>query len=183
MSWTAYTRDSVTDFSSGVSQHASGIGDVTLGLKQNLLHPQEKAPGLAAGILPYVVLPSATHGVGDGDWSAGLTVPLSYKFGDLVTVALSPQIQAAVDEDRHGRHLAFGAAAGLQFSVTDTLRLSPEIEIMQDQDPQEASTLAQAAVSLAWRLDTVSQVDFQTTAGLNDNTPDVQIAFGISRKF
>ncbi|AOR78541.1 putative MetA-pathway of phenol degradation [Novosphingobium resinovorum] len=181
--WTAFTWMARKDYGGGVSERSSGIGDVTIGLKQNLRHPQEKANGVAAGLLAYATLPTATNGVGDGDWSAGLIVPLSYKFSDTVAFALSPSIEAATDEDRSGRHLAYGAAAGFQFTIAENLRIAPELELTRDRDPQGSTTMTSAALSLAWRTDDLTQLDFQTTMGLNADTPDVRVGLGISRKF
>jgi hypothetical protein len=181
--WTAFTRMVRKDYDNGVSESSSGIGDVTIGLKQNFRHPQEKGNGIAAGLLAYATLPTATNGVGDGDWSAGLIVPLSYKFSDTVAFAISPRIEAATDEDRTGRHLAYGSAAGFQFTIAEKFRVAPELELTRDRDPQGSTTQASAALSLAWRTDDLTQVDFQTTLGLNADTPDVRVGLGISRKF
>lgn len=183
LSWSAYVRTETRDYQTGMLERARGTGDVTIGLKQNLKHPQEKANGLAAGILPYVTLPTGTNRGGDGDWSAGLVVPLSYKFDDTLALAVSPRAEAAVDEDRSGRHFAYGAAAGFQISLTDKLRLSPEVEIMHDRDPEGAATMATAALSLAWRIKEMTQLDVQCVSGLNSAAPDVRLAVGVSRKF
>lgn len=183
LSWSAYVRTETRDYQTGILEHGHGTGDVTIGLKQNFKHPQEKANGLAVGILPYVTLPAGTNQGGDGDWSAGLVAPLSYKFNDTLTLAISPRAEAAVDEDRSGRHFAYGAAAGFQISLTEKLRLSPEAEIMRDRDPEGGATMASAALSLAWRIEEMTQLDVQCVSGLNSVTPDVRLAVGISRKF
>ncbi|WBQ19056.1 transporter [Sphingobium yanoikuyae] len=183
ISWSAYVRTVTRDYQKHVLERAHGIGDLTIGLKQNLKHPQEKANGLAAGMLPYITLPTGTNQGGDGDWSAGLVVPLSYKFNDTLLLAVSPRAEAAVDEDRSGRHFAYGAAAGVQISLSDKIRMSPEVEIMRDRDPADVATLASAALSLAWRIKEMTQLDVQYVAGLNSDTPDVRLAIGISRKF
>ncbi|MFT4053003.1 MAG: transporter [Novosphingobium sp.] len=149
MSWAPFVRTATRDFAAGSLTRSHGIGDVTIGLKQNLRHPQEKATGFAAAILPYVGLATGTNGAGDGDWSAGMVLPLSYKFSETVVLALSPKVEAEVDEDRSGRHLAYGAAGGLQFSISDNVRLSPELEVMRSRDPADHATLASAALSLA----------------------------------
>ncbi|MGF7153728.1 hypothetical protein GGR40_001498 [Novosphingobium gossypii] len=183
LSWPAYVHTVTRDYRAGAVERSHGVGDVTIGLKQNLRHPQEKAKGLALSILPYLSLPTGTHGGGDGDWSAGAVVPLSYKFSDLITLAVSPRIEAAVDEDRSGRHLAFGTAAGLQLAICDGVRLSPEVEIMRDRDPVQPATTASAAMSVAWKVANMTQLDVQGIAGLNAATPGVRLALGVSHKF
>lgn len=183
ISWTPYVRTTTREYDAGGLMRAHGIGDFTIGLKQNLKHPQEKANGFAAAILPYASLPTGTNGGGDGDWSAGLVVPLSYKFSDAVALALSPRVEAEVDDDRTGRHLAYGAAAGFQFSISEKVRVSPELELIRSRDPEDHATLASAALSFAWKVGKVTQLDLQGVSGLNAAAPDVKLALGISHKF
>nr|WP_086494123.1 hypothetical protein [Novosphingobium panipatense] len=65
-SWSAYVRIGIREYQTDILERAHGAGDVTVGLKQNLKRPQEKANGLAAGILPYLPLPTGTNQGGDG---------------------------------------------------------------------------------------------------------------------
>lgn len=183
ISWSTYVRTATRDYEAGSLTHMHGIGDVTIGLKQNLKHPQEKANGFAAAILPYASLATGTNGGGEGDWSAGLIIPLSYKFSDAAALALSPRVAAEVDEDRSGRHLAYGAAAGFQFSISDKVKVSPELELMRSRDPADHATLASAALSLAWKVGRATQLDVQGVSSLNAATPDVRLALGVSHKF
>lgn len=183
ISWLPYVRTATRDHEAGSLARTLGIGDVTVGLKQNLKHPREKANGFAAAILPYASLPTGTNGGGDGDWSAGLVVPVSYKFSDAVALALSPRVAAEVDEDRSGHHLAYGAATGFQYSISEKVRVSPELELMRSRDPADHATLASAALSLAWKVRKVTQLDVQGLLGLNAATPNVRLALGISHKF
>lgn len=43
--------------------------------------------------------------------------------------------------------------------------------------------MASAALSLAWRIEEMTQLDVQCVSGLDSATPDVRLAFGISHKF
>lgn len=181
--WTAYGHSRTRDQMSGEVDKAAGIGDVTLGVKQNLRHPAEGKMGLALAILPYVTLPSGRADVGAGDWGAGLIVPTSYKISDMVSLELSPEIDAAVNESGSGRHLSYGTAMGVQVHLTETIRLTPEWQIIRDDDPDGHATMSRAALSFDLQPTKMTQVDIQAVAGLNRATPDVELAFGITRKF
>lgn len=181
--WVAYSHVRTRDRISGDVSNSSGIGDLTLGLKQNLLHPAESAPGFAASILPSVTVPLAKGSVGNGDWSAGLLIPLSYKFDDMISVVLSPEIDAAADEDGEGRHLSYGAAMGMQVHVREALRLSPELQFIRDDDPEQSVTRSAASLSIDMRIKDRTQFDVQAVTGLNHNTADVMLSFGITHKF
>lgn len=179
----AYGHVRTLDRTDGSVRTVEGGGDVTVGLKQNLRHPAEGKTGLAMAVLTYVTLPTGRQDVGEGDWSAGLIVPLSYKVNDTLSFALSPEADAAVNEGGRGRHLAYGAAAAVQVHLTETLRLSPELQVIRDDDPQEAVTLSTAALSFDVRTSKMTQLDVQAVAGLNRDTPDLKLSFGIAHKF
>lgn len=183
LGWAAFghvrTRDRIT----GAVERTQGVGDVTLALKQNLRHPAESANGLALALLPYVTLPTGHDEIGAGDWGAGLIVPISYKLNDTLLFALSPEIDAAVNESGSGRHLAYGTAMGMEIGLTDTVTLTPELQIMRDRDPEHHAWMNSAAVSLDFQPAAMMQIDVQATAGLNHDAPDVALAFGITRKF
>lgn len=161
---------------------ATGIGDVTFGLKQNLRHPAESDRGLAIAILPLVTIPSGASEVGDGDWSARLIVPASYKLDDTISVAISPEIDAAANDGRSGRHLSYGSAIGLQIQIVEGVRISPEMQILRDNDPDNQSTQVSASFSCGMQVSRASQFDLQTVVGLNRDTPDFRILAGYTRK-
>ncbi|MET0365016.1 MAG: transporter, partial [Sphingobium sp.] len=173
----AYGHVRTLDRKGGSVRTAQGGGDVTLGLKQNLRHPAEGKTGLAMAVLASVTLPTGRQDVGVGDWGAGLIVPLSYKVNDTLSFALSPEADAAVNEDGSGRHLAYGAAVGAQIHLTETVRLSPEVQIIRDDDPQEAVMISTASLSLDARAGKMTQLDVQAVACLNRDTPDLRLSF------
>jgi hypothetical protein len=181
LGWTAYGHVREKDRATGAIDRTGGIGDVTIGVKQNLLHPDGN--GFAVALLPYATLPSGHHDIGAGDWGAGLLVPISYDLSDTFTLEATPEVDAAVDEDGHGRHLAFGSAAGIQAKLSKQASVSLEVEAIRDRDPGEHSTQALAGLSFAYQPGDNLQLDVGATAGLNRNTPDMEVSFGISERF
>ncbi|MGF7149124.1 hypothetical protein FHS96_002766 [Sphingomonas zeicaulis] len=183
LGWTAFGHMRTQDRSSGAIERSSGTGDVTIGLKQNLRHPAETTPGLAIALLPFVTLPTGSDGVGAGTWGAGLVVPASFTLNDTLSVELSPEVDAAADEDGSGRHLAYGTAVGLGVSLTDAITLTPEVQILADRDPSAHATMASAALSLAAQPADMTQIDVQAVAGIDHDAPDIALSFGFTRKF
>jgi hypothetical protein len=108
--WTPYARQRRRDRAGGGATTRDGVGDVLLGLKANLANPD--GSGFSIAVQPGVTLPVGSDGIGAGDWSAALLVPLSY---DLAGVSLqaTPQVYAATDADGSGRHLAWGSVVGI----------------------------------------------------------------------
>jgi hypothetical protein len=178
--WTAYghvrTRDAVTR----AVGTASGTGDVTLALRQNIRNPDGSGVSIAA--MPYVTLPVGGHAIGAGDWGAGLLIPMSFDLGG-VSLALSPEVDAAVDGDGKGRHLAYGSVVGLGFSLTDTLSASTELSLHRDRDPSGHATEALAGLSAGWQPNDNLQLDAGLNIGLNAASADTELYVGIARRF
>ncbi|MFD2781393.1 hypothetical protein ACFS32_10030 [Novosphingobium pokkalii] len=88
-----------------------------------------------------------------------------------------------MNESGQGRHLAYGAAMGVQVHLSKTVRLTPELQFVRDQDPARHATMSRAALSFDVQPAKMLQLDVQATAGLNRDTPDVEVGFGVTRKF
>ena len=177
--WTPFGHDRKRD-STGVDT-VNGVGGGSLGMKANLLNPD--GSGVSVSVLPFVTLPVGRSSIGAGDWGAGFLVPLTYELSDTVSLDLTPEIDAAVDQDGNGRHLAYSSTAGLAFKVAKDFTLTGEVQALRDNDPDQHATQALAALSLAWMANDDLQFDILGAAGLNDDTPDTRVYAGISRRF
>ncbi len=181
LGWTPYGYVRSRDRASGAIDRQSGVGDVMIGLKRNLIDPTGK--GFSIALLPSVSLPTGGEAIGAGDWGASLAVPMSVPLNDVVSLGLTPQIDAAVDQDRHGRHLAYDLAGGISIAASDTLSIAIEAEVLRDEDPDGATTQAIGGVSAGLMLGENLQIDAGTEVALNHDAPDVRAYIGISRRF
>jgi len=181
LGWTAYGHARTRDTATGAIDRASGTGDITVGIKQNLSNPA--GDGFSAALLPYATLPTGKNGIGAGDWGAGMLIPLSYDLSDQFTLEMTPEADAAVDGDGQGRHLAYGSAAGLGIKLSEKASMSVEAQLIRDHDPAGHSTQALGGVYFAYQPKDRIQFDAGAQAGLNHATPDLEVYFGISEKF
>jgi hypothetical protein len=179
--WDGYARVRTRDRTSGAVDRTGGVGDVTVGIKQNLHNPD--GSGLSIALLPYATLPTGKDGIGAGDWGAGLIVPVNYALSQTLTFELTPEVDAAVNSSGDGRHLAYGSVIGLQAKVSEKIGVGAELEAIRDRDPDGHSTQALAGLSLAYQPQDQTQLDFGANAGLNHHSPDIELYFGIARKF
>lgn len=159
---------------------ASGIGDLTLALRQNLRSPD--GSGFSLAVMPFATLPTGDSAIGAGDWSAGLLAPLSYDLGEGVQVDLTGEVEAAADSDRDGRHIAYGGVAGLSVPLSDALGATFEIAAKRDEDPAGHSTEWLAGLSAGWMAKDDLQLDAGANIGLH-GAADVQLYLGVSRRF
>jgi hypothetical protein len=176
--WTPYGHVRVRDKATGLIERGGGTGDVTLGLRRSL-----SGPNGSVAIQPFVTLLVGGATIGAGDWGAGVIVPIGFDLGHDVQLALSPEIDAAVNSSRSGRHLAYGSVIGLSAPLAKGLTGSVEFQAVRDEDPSGKSTQALASASLAWLLGENTQLDIGGVAGLNSDSPDVEVYFGIAQRF
>lgn len=171
----------VRERSGGLVDRATRTGDVTLGFKANLANPDGKK--LSVAVQPFVTLPVGRQPVGAGDWGAGVLLPISYELSDKVQLEFVPEVDAAVDQDGRGRHLAYSSVAGVGLAFGDTVNLEVEGEALRDDDPAGRTTQYLAAASLAWMARKNLQFDVGTVAGLNRDAPDFELYLGIAKRF
>ncbi len=181
LGWTPIGHVRMRDAAIGRVSHATGVGDVTLALRQNLRHPD--GSGTSVAVQPFVILPAGRRPVGRGDWGAGVIVPLSFELNDKVSLTLDPEVDAAVDEDGDGRHLAYGGVVSFDFKLADKVDLQVEYAGMRDRDPMGHDTISRGSVSLAWQRGENGAFDIGAIAGLNRNSPNVEVYFGVTRRF
>jgi hypothetical protein len=179
--WTPYGHVRVRDKASGAIDRAGRVGDAYLGFKANLRNPDGK--GFSAAVQPFATVPVGRGPVGAGDWGAGVIVPVSYDLNDTLNLQLSPEIDAAVDEDGNGRHLAYGTVVGLGVALSDAVNGTLEFQALRDNDPADHATQSLAGLSVGWMVADDLQLDAGSNVGLNTASPDVEVYVGVSRRF
>jgi hypothetical protein len=111
-----------------------------------------------------------------------MLVPLSYELGKGVQLGFTGKMEAAADEDRDGRHLAYGGVVGLSVELSDALDATFEIEADREEDPSGHSTQWLAGISAGWMANDNLQLDAGANIGLHE-APDVELYLGVSRRF
>jgi len=177
--WTAYTHARTR--SGNAVARTGGVGDVTLALRQNLQNAD--GSGFSVALMPYATLPTGSAGIGAGDWGAGLLAPMSYRLPHGVTLGLTAEADAAVDADGDGRHLAYSAIVGVDLALTGKIGAAAELEFVEDEDPTGHSAQELAGLSLDWSPSENVQFDVGTNIGLNRDAPDLEVYFGVARRF
>ncbi|HMG45935.1 MAG TPA: transporter [Allosphingosinicella sp.] len=177
--WTAYTH--VRARSGTVVDRAGGTGDLFVALRRNLRNPD--GSGFAVAVMPYATLPVGSEGIGAGDWGAGVLVPMSYELPHGFALGLTAEADAAVDEDGHGRHLAYSAILGLDLPISDAVGATVELSAGRDEDPSGHATQLLAGLSAGWTPNRDLQLDVGANLGLNRDAPDVELYFGVARRF
>lgn len=171
----------VRERAGGSIDRATRVGDATLGLKANFANPD--GSGLSIAAQPFVTLPVGRSPVGAGDWGAGVVMPVTYDLSKTVNIQFVPEIDAAVNGSRRGRHFAASAVVGIGIQLSDKLTVELEDQLVRDADPGGKTWQDSAALSFAYKVRDNLQLDIGAIAGLNRDTPDFELVAGIARRF
>ena len=121
--------------------------------------------------------------IGAGDWGAGFRLPVSYEIDETFALEWVPEVDAAVDSDGKGRHLAYGTVAGVAAKLGPTLSATLEYQFTRDRDPSGHESQQLGGLSLAWQPRDDLQFDIGANGGLDRHAPDVELYIGVSRRF
>ncbi|CAN5524086.1 hypothetical protein BH10PSE4_BH10PSE4_46400 [soil metagenome] len=182
VSWTAHERIRDQDRASGAVSTVDGVGDLNLGFRWSLKNPG--GDGVSIALQPFVTAPVGSDGIGDGKWQGGLIAPMTLPLNADWSLALSPEVDVRPDADGAGRHAGYAAAVGLSRSI-GPVALGVELWADRDEDPSGHVTSASFDVTAAWTPTAVKdlQLDASAYLGLNHDTPDLELAVGVARRF
>lgn len=181
IAWNGYGHVRSRNLTTGALEKSEGIGDLGLALRQNLMSPD--GSGTSVAVMPFINFPVGQEPIGDSDWSAGVIVPLSFSLPYGIGLALSPEIDASVNESGHARHLAFGSVIGLSFPITEYISLVVEKSWFRDYDPTGHSSAELSGTAIAWQLSNSLQLDLGFNKGIKKTAPDKEFYMGISKRF
>lgn len=158
---------------------AEGVGDLTLHAKYN---PLDDGP-FALVLDPFLKLPTAGGGLGNGRVEGGMVLPLAYDLGGNWSLSATPEADVTLNTGGSGYHANLVNVVGIGRSFENGLNLGAEVWSGQDLDPAGATSQYTFDLDAAWLLDNDTQLDGGANFGLNRATPDVELYFGISRRF
>ncbi len=163
---------------------SKGFGDTVLRAKVNL--GDQDGPGKwGVALAPFIKLPTARHGLGNGKVEAGLIIPISRTLPGNMSLGLSPELDLIENADGSGRHLNLINVVGLNLPLSDAVTGTVEVWSNTDFDPQATVTQASFDLALAWIPSEQSRLQWDggLNLGLNRKTPDTEVYFGVSRRF
>lgn len=179
--WTPYGIDRDRERGTDMVAHRRGVGDVSLGIRRNIMHPD--GSGIAFAVQPFVTLPVGRTPIGAGTWSAGLLAPVTAVLDDEWSLTIDPEVDAAADQDGDGRHLAYSGVLNIDRKLGQSWQATVEAFVQRDRDPAEPATLAMADFAIARQFGEDGQVDVSLYRGLNRQTPRYELILGFVRRF
>jgi hypothetical protein len=157
----------------------SGIGDLFLRAKYE---PLADGPVQFAAI-PYVKLPTARDGIGNGAVEAGASMPVNITLSDAWSLGFSPEFDALKDASGEGRHFNTSQTMEVGYALPADLTLNAEVWGDWNADPAGTSPQYSLDFAAAKLLTKTFQIDGGVNIGLNRATPDLQLYAGLATRF
>jgi hypothetical protein len=178
-----YEQVSVHDSASGITTTTSGVGDLFLKAKLNLAGDDGGAFGFA--LVPYVKVPTAPLGVGNGAVEGGIIAPLQFNLPANWQLVIDPEFDSLANATGGGQHANLASLLSFSYPATKTVTVS--LEVWGDRNFDPTGTVNQASFDLgtAWIPAKAPnfQLDGGINLGLNRATPGAQAYIGVSRRF
>lgn len=162
------------------TQTLHGVGDLTLRVKQRLSDP---AGQVQVALLPFVKIPTAKTGIGNGETEGGVIVPVNIALPKGFTLTFGPEGDILADSDGHGHHAQLVGTANLGKAITSKFTLIGEFWVARNFDPAAYVTQTSADIAATYLLRPTLQLDLGANFGLNQATPDAQVYLGVSTRF
>jgi hypothetical protein len=171
------------DRAGGARTHASGLGDLYLKFKWSLMG--DNGGPVAIGLVPWVKVPTAAAGVGNGETEMGLIAPANLVLPAGWSLVVDPEVDALENAAGDGRHVNIAGLLSFSHALSNTVTASAEIWIDANFDPRGWVTQVSADFGAAWIPAKVPnwQLDGGVNVGLDRDTPAAQVYLGISHRF
>lgn len=177
---TPYLSVRMHDHRTNARSDFSGFGDLILHGKFMLFGDGNP---WAAALDPFVKLPTADSGLGNGRVEGGVVMPLSYALSDVWSLGMTPEIDVLHDATGTGDHA----------SLTDVLAISRTLgqvtfgaEVWGNFDFDPAGTVDAYSIDFTGTWQPEALHDFQIDGGvniaLNRNVPRTQYYMGVSKR-
>jgi len=172
--------ESVVTKSAANTTRVSGLGDSFARLKINVLGDDHGA--VAVAFLPYIKLPTAQSGLGNGRVEGGMILPISFSAPGGFTVIVMPEGDYLKDAAESGYHGALDFLINVSHPLHQRWTFYTEVFTTQSFQARERPiyTLDEA---LTYALTANWQLDFGGNFSLNSVAPRAQLYTGLSQRF
>jgi hypothetical protein len=157
----------------------SGVGDLYLRAKVNLFG-NEGGPALA--LIPYVKLPAAAQGIGNGHTEGGVIAPFTYPLPLDFTLLIMPEIDVLKNYADAGHHFSYTQLINISHPIGPHVTIYGEFYSALGTDARTPPVYT-LDTALAWSVTDTLQLDVGANVGLNRAAPNLQLYAGISKRF
>jgi hypothetical protein len=159
----------------------AGWADSLAGVKWHIADQDGMRPSI--GLIAEVALPTGSRALRGTGFRPVLSLPADWELGNEWSFTLMPGVGRDSDEENGGTgarytYGVFAAALGTAFS--ERLHGFAELAAPRIARAAHGGTQAVADAGVSWLVNKDCMLDVMVVHGLNRNTPDLSLAFGIS---
>ncbi len=169
----------LSETAGGQTLHASGVGDLVLRVKFNLIGNEG---GIAAAIIPYVKFPTAREPIGNETVDGGIIVPISFPLPYDFTLLVEPEVDVLRNATNGGHHFNYTQLLNISHPLGKELTLYGEVYSALGTD-KFTPPVYTADVAVAWLVKDNLQLDIGANFGLTKDSPNLQLYAGIAQRF
>jgi hypothetical protein len=173
----AVTRDAATH---ALVDKTSGAGDVTARLKNNMWG--NDGGDTAFAIMPFIKIPTAGNGLGNGKVEGGVILPLALSIADGIGLGLMTEADIVRNDANSAYAVTFVNTATIGFDLTDKIGAYTEIAAAKG-TARAAKWEASFDAGITYALTDSIQLDAGLNIGLTKAAPDFNPFVGISWRF
>jgi hypothetical protein len=169
------------DAATGVSSTVTGTSDLFARMKINLWGNNGGQTSFA--LIPYVKVPTAPIGIGNGAVEGGVIAPMSISLPSDFTLLFNSEVDALKNSSGGGYHSNFVNLVNLSRPIVKDVTLYVELWSAVNVDPMRTVTQVSFDTAVAWTVKPNVQLDVGLNIGLNHDTPAVQVYVGLAQRF
>jgi len=158
-----------------------GNGDLYLRAKLNLWGNDGGQSAMA--LIPYVKVPTAPSGIGNGVAEGGVIAPYSVNLPADLTLVFNTEFDLLKNAADNARHANFINLVDLSHPIVKDVTLTFELWSDYNDDPTQKMTQYSFDTAVTWLVRPNLQLDFGADVGLNSATPTIQLFVGLSQRF
>jgi hypothetical protein len=166
-----------SDPGTGARTMSADWADSAAGVKWHLVDAEGARPSV--GLIAEAALPTGSRALRGTGFRPSLNVPAEWDLGHEWSLGVMPGVGR--DSDDAGAHYTYGVfAASLGKAFSERLHGFAEVAAPQVARAAHGGTQAVVDAGASWLVNRDCQLDAMVVHGLNRNTPDLSLAFGVS---
>ncbi|MBC8128345.1 MAG: transporter [Gloeobacteraceae cyanobacterium ES-bin-144] len=169
----------VLPFFTHLDDGSEGFGDIQIRLKHNLWGNDEGSTALA--VMPFIKLPTAEDGLGNGEFEGGIIVPFGFEGPAGWECAVMAEVDYEAGEDERGCHFIAVTSATASHSITESTGVFIEL-VSAISTESSADWEAYFNTGLVYAIADLWQLDGGVRIGLTDASLDFMPFLGLSMK-
>ncbi len=168
------------NLNTGITEEASGFGDITTRFKQNIFGNDDGKAALA--VMPFIKFPTNQNNLGNNDIEGGIIIPFGYDIGHGFSLGLMTQLNIIRNDQDNGYQAETFNTATVSRGLTDNLSMFMELA-MATRFQSNSDWPMTYDIGMTYVIGENIQLDAGAFIGLTDSADDFNPFVGITYRY